>query len=544
MKRIFLRSQPPHRHSSVMRDAPLLSSALLLPIVLLFLLLLPRLIDLSAQAASDKGSDITASCTVEGGSSEWLDDSETTYASAAADQPIVLRANEAIGGLYLRFDKLPTADYTIASNGKAVTVSPDFLHKYLDVTSLLGENVTELTLTFHAKTAIADLFILSVGAPPDFVQTWDPPCEQADLLLAPTHADDDHLFFLGVLPYYAGELQYEVQVIYFTNHNSVHDRPHELLNGLWTVGVRNYPVIAEMKDAWDGASKTLSYGYQLFESQGYSKKQLVDFWVEIIRRFTPQVIVGHDVAGEYGHPQHMVNTDALREALKVCGDGSYTLSGQDTAPYEPEKVYLHLWEENTITMDWDKPLSAFNGMTAYEVSKLGYACHRSQQWTWFTGWIKGSSGQYVKSTEIRTYSPNKYGLYFTKVGLDTVGGDFFENITPRSQIPPETTPPETLPPETTAPIVTGAESTDAPPSDSTPSATVPDSDAPLTTDQPSTDPADREPADPSRNDTLRWIMLVCFAVLLLLAAIILARYLLCQRSTRGRKRNRRKPRRK
>ncbi len=409
-------------------------------------------LSLTALADPDPvGKDITKDCTVSPSRKEWLDDRVTTYRSISEGEALRVEADEAIGGIYLRFDKLPTADYLLEANGTQISLSPDYLHRYLDIDALFDFPVTDLTLTFGASTVIADLFVLSPGTPPDFVQIWQPPCEQADLLLAPTHADDEQLFFLGVLPYYAGQMEYDVQVVYFTNHNKVHDRPHELLNGLWAVGVRSYPIIAPMKDAWDGSTETLKYGYSVFASQGYEKKDLVDFWVEMIRRFRPQVIVGHDIDGEYRHPQHMVNTDTLREALKVCGDAEYLLDGIDSAPYEPEKVYLHLLKENPIYMDWDRPLDKFGGLTAYEVSKRGYQCHESQQWTWFTRWIQGKNGQFTKSSEITTYSPNEYGLYFTRVGKDVIGGDFFENVTVRSQIPPETEPPQTLPPET-API--------------------------------------------------------------------------------------------
>ena len=33
-----------------------------------------------------------------------------------------------------------------------------------------------------------------------------------------------------------------------------------------------------------------------------------------------------------------------------------------------------------------------------------------------------------KAVDIKTYSPCRYGLYHTTVGLDAAGGDFFENV--------------------------------------------------------------------------------------------------------------------
>ena len=40
----------------------------------------------------------------------------------------------------------------------------------------------------------------------------------------------------------------KVQVVYMTNHNDTQSRPHELLNGLWVVGIRHYPVISDFPD--------------------------------------------------------------------------------------------------------------------------------------------------------------------------------------------------------------------------------------------------------------------------------------------------------
>lgn len=40
------------------------------------------------------------------------------------------------------------------------------------------------------------------------------------------------------MPYYAGELGKKVQVVYFTNHWAGTLPSPELLDGLWTVGIR------------------------------------------------------------------------------------------------------------------------------------------------------------------------------------------------------------------------------------------------------------------------------------------------------------------
>ena len=80
-------------------------------------------------------------------------------------------------------------------------------------------------------------------------------------------------------------------------------------------------------------------------------------------------------------------------------------------------------------MDWDVPLERLGGMTAFEVSqKLGYPCHKSQQWTWFTRWINGKNSPITKASQIATYNPREYGLYRSLVGADVAKNDFLENI--------------------------------------------------------------------------------------------------------------------
>ena len=156
----------------------------------------------------------------------------------------------------------------------------------------------------------------------------------------------------------------------------------------------------------------------------------------LLRRFKPQVVIGHDTEGEYGHGAHILNTDTLLQALKVSDDPSqFPESAEQFGTHSPKKVYLHLYKENQITMDWDKPLTAFGGRTAYEVSCEGFDCHKSQHWTWFKKWLLGTDSKPITAaSQIKTYSPCSYGLYYTQVGADTVGGDFFENLTSYAEI--------------------------------------------------------------------------------------------------------------
>ena len=351
------------------------------------------------------------------------------YKTSEGNAAIVLENAAGIDSLYLLFD-LEYGPYTITDNvsGAVITAGEEgYLHEFVE----LEETTTSVTLTFeNGPVRLGEISTFPEGQVPDHVQRWDKPLEGgADILLLSTHGDDDQLFFAGLLPLYAGERDCRVQVVYLTDHrNLTKTRTHEMLNGLWAVGVRTYPVFGNFPDF---RIDDLEGSYEEFASQGYSREELLEFVVTQLRRFRPQVVVGHDINGEYGHGMHMVYTDCLIRALEVSQDpAAFPELADRYGIWDVPKTYLHLYEDNAIEMDYDQPLEAFDGMTAFEVSqKLGYPCHESQQFTWFTGWINGKSTPITQATQIKKYNPCKFGLYRSTVGEDVQKNDFLENLT-------------------------------------------------------------------------------------------------------------------
>lgn len=356
----------------------------------------------------------------------FTDGVEKTYAELGEGGSVTVTADGGIASLYVLFDTIP-GDWTLSDGERSVKCGEDgFLHEYINVAERFGKAPEKLTLEFENGCGISEIYAFGEGNLPSWVQIWEPPCEEADLMLASTHIDDEQLFFAGILPYYAGELGLDVQVVYFTTPFTYHDRQHEQLNGLWTVGVRHYPVCGEFRDAY---SETAKDAYKDQEDFGFDRDDIVRFQVEMIRRFRPHVIVGHDINGEYGHGQHIINSETLMEAVPLAADASFDEgSARKYGVWDTPKTYIHLWGENKIVMDWDIPLEKFGGKTAFQVTQDGFMCHKSQHWTWFYRWIYGDETKITKASEIEEYSPCEYGLFRTNVGADVKGGDMFENI--------------------------------------------------------------------------------------------------------------------
>jgi len=345
---------------------------------------------------------------------------------------LTLAHPDGIGWLYFIFLKEYGA-YTVINNdtGDRVTCGTDnFLHEVVDLCTLFGSAVSSVTVEFsNGPVGLCELYAYTPGYLPAYVQQWELPKEgKTDLILFSTHGDDDQLFFAGLLPCYSA-LGYEVLVVYMTDHrNNVQNRIHEMLNGLWAVGLRTYPVFGSFDDFF---CNDLETAYTIFEQHGTTKDDLVGFITEQLRRYKPQVVVGHDFNGEYRHGQHMAYADSLAAALEAGKDpAEFPESAERFGTWDVPKAYFHLYEENPIVMDWDTPMEALDGMTPFEVTQLrGYPQHESQCNSWVSQWINGAGFSISKASQILTYSPCQYGLYKTTVGADVLKNDFFENLT-------------------------------------------------------------------------------------------------------------------
>lgn len=395
------------------------------------------LLSMTAAADEPAATDITAQTKFSGtgfSSLAFLTDKRTAnYTTASGDAIITLENPAGMDSLYLMFD-LEFGEYTITDNTTGATATAgkySFLHEFVSLTELFGTAPTSVTLSFvGGKVRISEIYVFSAGTTPDFVQRWDAPLDgKADLVLFATHGDDDQLYFAGLLPYYTNAVECAVQMVYMTDHrNLTKGRTHEMLNGLYAVGVRAYPVFGRFADfRIDDLQGTLNYYKNAY---GVSKEDLQSFVVEQFRRFRPQVAVGHDLKGEYGHGMHQVYALLLTEAIELANNPEkFPASAEKYGTWALPKLYLHSYAENPIVMDYDVPLEQYDGLTAFQVTqKYGFPCHVSQQGYMFTPWLYGYNNEITSATQITYYNPAKFGLYHTTVGPDVEKNDFLENI--------------------------------------------------------------------------------------------------------------------
>ena len=325
---------------------------------------------------------------------------------------------ESADWLYICFGEEPKAWAIERYNGSEWELLREDTYDYAHVLVPLGGQTHFRLIDTSGKKAqfkINEVSVFGPGEVPDWVQQWEPTIGKADILLVAAHPDDELLFFGGTIPDYGVERGARLLVAYMSSSNTT--RKSELLNGLWQMGIRNYPVIGTFHDTY---CSTLEDAYKRWK-----KKDVDAFLTELIRAHQPEVILTHDVNGEYGHGAHKLCADAVQRCIAGAADPEVNPeSAQKYGTWQAKKLYLHLSKENPVHMDWNQPLSTQGGATGIEAAQKAYLLHVTQQNTHF------------EVTDSGKTSCAEFGLVLSTVGPDTAGGDFLENIDWTAEIRP------------------------------------------------------------------------------------------------------------
>ncbi|MCL2867194.1 MAG: PIG-L family deacetylase [Clostridia bacterium] len=386
--------------------------------ILLMILLL-----LSHPACADTAKDMAKNCRFAsnaGGKTARLTDNNysgafRTGAKVGASLQVTLPAGASCQGISIHWGEM-SADYEVqvAIGDTWETVHRGVVLYVNEYIALGGTNRFRIRTVGDTKEilSIMQLKVYGQGTLPDDVQQWEPPPEKADIMLVAAHPDDEFIFMGGTIPYYAVERGYDVVVVYMTGANRL--RLHEMLAGLWAVGYRHYPVMLGFRDRFcRGLEEGLYY---------WNEQAVVDSLANLYRQYRPSCVVTHDLNGEYNHGNHCATAHGAVAALKRAGDVSFM---SDYPPYVPLKLYLHLYEQNPIYMDWSQPLTAFGGRSAIDIAALGFSKHVSQSrsYTSFQG-----RRFYFEVVLGGPLDNGAFGLYHSEVGPDRLKNDFMENI--------------------------------------------------------------------------------------------------------------------
>ena len=308
--------------------------------------------------------------------------------------------------------KTPPDSFTCRCADRNGTVLNETVYRtgfFLD-SLCLDSGISTVSIIPEGKCALSTLRVYPEEYAEFAVQKWETLPDKVDLMLFATHQDDELLFFGGMIPYYCSQGK-TVAVAYMTDCGR--SRYKEALDGLWTTGLKYYPVFI----GWMNGQEDLSSSGRATTRNFWTNKTYdpVTDLVRVIRKYRPDVVVTHDFSGEYRNIQHQLTARLIAEAAVLAGDPGYDKDAGIPA-WEVRKVYIHLYEENRIYMDWNKPLNDEQAITPLFLATEAFDKHHSQH--------------IYNSMEVHgvRYDNQCFGLYYSSVGEDKKKDDLFENI--------------------------------------------------------------------------------------------------------------------
>lgn len=410
--------------------APLMLAFLMLPLNVFAAIRVP--VDTSIEPNKDAGTDLYESkcyyhnalplnISISSGQDSSVLHDERYSTSIKLDEGtlITVSSETKMHSLYIIWDCM-VPEWTLKIGDNSYTYGKyNFLHEYIE----LPEETNELTIVIPDagdqtpikglnKMRMSDIIAFESADVPVWVQKWEPPCEEADILAFSTHSDDEQIFLGGITPIYQAEKNMRVQFAFFTTHWNTYEpiREHEKLNGLWLAGAKYYPIMGIFEDAYSTTYEGAA--------QSINENEAALFETQIIRRVHPQVVVTQDyLKGEYGHGQHIFMATNTIKAVDNAADENYdpdsiSKYGTWTVP----KFYVHLNSDDPTLLDMRAPLESFGGKRAIDVARQAYLCHQTQQWCDFS------------VDDYGPYSAAKWGLYKSNVGPDVAKNDLMENL--------------------------------------------------------------------------------------------------------------------
>ena len=418
-------------------------------IVAIAFLTLPILPFHTSAAAEDQAENLSAKCKYSGDFSlhdERLRDSDfDTVQRVAKGKTLSISWDDSVpvASVYLSFYSAPVA-YTVMQydgSGAKLSEEPGIL-LYNNLIGVLPETRKVSIRADEDNCSFCSLYALGNGSIFDY-HPFAPTIEKADYMTFAMHPDDDVLFLGAIYPIYEADRGLSgISMIMSTKlpEKFQRERRQEDLNGAWILGLKTQPVFGGFPD--------IPQNYYDKFHHTFTKDDVTRYAVTMIRTYRPEVVMTQDLNGEYGHWQHKVLAEGVLAAVPLAADPDYQPKGYPkTEPWEVKKLYIHLYSQNKLTLDVDRPIAALGGKSAFETASQAFLMHPTQT---------RKDNHHVSKTE---YSLAEFGLAYTTVGEDTAGmNDMFEHIdesslsvTPQPTVTPTPTPEITPIPITTEP---------------------------------------------------------------------------------------------
>ncbi len=267
--------------------------------------------------------------------------------------------------------------------------------------------------TSEAEAVICELRVYQQGFVPTVVQKWQPLPDDMELFIVTAHKNDETLYFSGTLPLCFSKGQ-NAGVIVLTECGTRHGQ-EELFECMWLLGSKWQPIVLRRFDK----RTTLDKEEPLLELWG-GYESVCSELTALVRKYKPEVLLTHDIDGEYGHAAHKLAFKLTYDAvINAANADMYADSYEEYGAWSVSKMYAHLYDkQNRLYLPFDEALDCYGGRSPMDMAYGAFNKYQSEL----------GNKYYSLDMDGKTYDKTCYGLYFTRVGEDVLKNDFFENV--------------------------------------------------------------------------------------------------------------------
>ncbi len=259
---------------------------------------------------------------------------------------------------------------------------------------------------------LTELYVYEKGKRPIVAQHWEEVPKKVDVMVVVAHRNDECLFFGGVIPWCVSQGK-TVAVVYMTDPALGRPAYTETLNALWALGLRTYPLYLHRVD------ERTTWKINIASWGGY--EGMYGDMTEVIRKYKPDVVIGHDLNGEFGHFNHILTADSTLHGVLYAGDETmYPETAKKYGVWDVPKYYIHLYDpEHRINVDFDTPVESLYNLSPLHTAYVAFEKHTTEA---------HHSSVYSLDSFGKDYDNTCFGLYRSLVGPDIKNNDFFENL--------------------------------------------------------------------------------------------------------------------
>lgn len=390
-----------------------------LPLLLLALIMLPLRPHARAQA-EQTAYDVTEACAVSlpgrqaGNEPHVLDGNVESYATLEHSNYVeIALPTDGAGYLCVSWYDLPEA-YTVEQyDATGTLLGSDEAQGFINDCYELDEAARSLHIYVPRDARLADLRVFSAGELPAQVQRWQATPQTADLLLIASTPQAAAQDLYAVVASYT--VEHGVSTRFAVLERDTRTAQEELLNALWYLGVRTYPIFYDLVCNNNDS-------YKLTKGE-WNAGATIKLLASLINASGARVLATHAANESAYNASAQFTGEMVDDALKRL---------DDEANERLLKAYRADINGATV-LELNEPLIAFDGQTVMEVANAAYMRHASLT-------------QFHKSIQPTA----AFTLSYTRVGGDALGDNLLENIDTTSLIRYiEPTPSPTPSPEPT-----------------------------------------------------------------------------------------------